>query len=135
MALGAGGHFSSGRQLVRVGQRKTRGVVIELAVCPNRDGVACRASRSGGGKIRGDVVRHISAHRLRAVPGRLVATHAIGGRQTVIVADMAGGTRRGRRRHVRANQRKAGDAVVERCRVPPLCGMAIRAVPNGKGGA
>ena len=44
VALGAAGHFSGRRQLVRVGQRESRGTVIKLAVGPNRNRVARRAS-------------------------------------------------------------------------------------------
>ena len=44
VALGAAGHFSSGRQLVRVGQRKSRCAVVKLAVGPDRDRMARRAS-------------------------------------------------------------------------------------------
>lgn len=69
VALGASGHFSGRRQLVGVGEREAGGTVIKFAVCPDRDGMACRASRRAGRKIRGDVVRDIPADRLRAVPG------------------------------------------------------------------
>jgi len=45
------------------------------------------------------------------------------------MAGRAGGRRRG---HVRSGQGKPGDAVIERRRVPPCCGMASRTVRRGK---
>ncbi len=48
MALGAGGHFASGRELVRVGKRKAGAAVIENAVSPDGDGVASGTGRGSG---------------------------------------------------------------------------------------
>jgi hypothetical protein len=45
------------------------------------------------------------------------------------MAGRAGGRRRG---HVRSCQGKPGDAVIERRRVPPCCGMASGTVRRGK---
>jgi len=69
VALGASGHFSSGRQLVRVGQRESRRAVVKLAIRPKRDCVARGASRCAGWEIRSYVVWHVAADRLCAVPG------------------------------------------------------------------
>ena len=79
VALGAGGHFSSRGQLVRVGQRESSRTVIKFSVRPHGDRVARRASGCTGREIRGNVVRHVSANRLRGIPRRLMASHAIGG--------------------------------------------------------
>ena len=79
------------------------------------------------------MVWYVSTNRLRGVPGRLVAAHAIGRGQRIVVADMAGGAGRRRRRHVSANQRKAGRAVIERRAIPAQGGMALRTVRRGEG--
>ena len=80
VALRAAGDFAGRRQLVRVGQRKSRCTVIKLAIRPDRDRVARGTGRRAGGEIRCHVVWHVSADCLRAVPGRLMAAHANCGR-------------------------------------------------------
>jgi hypothetical protein len=91
VAGGTAGHLASvGYQRVGIRQRKTESVVVELAVCPLRDGMARRASRSCRGKPGGDVIWHASAKGWRAVPCRQVAAHAVRGVQRVIVVDVAG---------------------------------------------
>ena len=106
--------------------------MIELAVGPLGDGVALGASRSRRGEARLDVIRHIAAERRRGIPRRLVAAHAVSRVQCVIVADVAGCAGRGRRRSMRAGQREAGGAVVERSGVPAFRAMASRAIRRRK---
>ena len=48
---------------------------------------------------------------------------------------MARGAGRGRRRHVRAYQRKAGDAVIEGRSVPAHGGVALRTVRSSEASA
>jgi len=92
----AGRHLAAvGHQGVRVRQREPERVVVELAVGPLRDGVALGASHGRGGKPRLDVIRHRAAERRRTVPRRLVAAHAVGRVQRVIIADVAGYAGRG----------------------------------------
>ena len=92
----AGRHLAAvGHQGVRVRQRETERGVVELAVGPLRDGVALGASHSRRGKARLDVIRHRAAERRRTVPRRLVAAHAVGRVQRVIIVDVAGRAGRG----------------------------------------
>jgi len=114
VALRALRNLAGGRHLMRVGEREAGGAVIEDAGSPSGDGMATGAGTGGGGEVCGHVVRHIAAHGLRAVPGGLVATHAIGRGETVIVVDVAGSAGRGIGRHVRAGEGKTCNAVVER---------------------
>jgi hypothetical protein len=58
-----------------------------------------------------------------------VAAHAIGGVKRVIIVDMA---LRAGSCGVRAREREAGDAVIERCRIPADGGMAASAIGGGK---
>ena len=59
---------------MRIGEWEASTAMIENAICPRGNGVAGCARRSTGGEIRGDVVRNISAKRLRFVPiGRVAA--------------------------------------------------------------
>ena len=67
-----------------------------------------------------------------AVPIGNVAAVAVGGIQRVGVVDVACGAGRWGGRHVRANEREAGDGVIERGRVPTLGGMAIRTISHGE---
>jgi len=133
VARSAGRHLAAvGHEGVRIQQREPERSVVELAVDPLSNGVALGASRGRCGEARLDVVRHIAAERRRAVPLRLVAAHAIGCVQCVIVVDVAGSAGRGRRRSVRASQSETGGAVVERSGVPTLRGMASRAIRRRK---
>ncbi len=133
VAGSASGHFAAvGHQRMRVRQREAESVVIELAVGPLCYGVASGASRGGRRKARGDVVGNRAAKRRRAVPSRLVAAHAVGRVQRVIIVDVAGGAGCGGRRGVRACQRKTGGAVIERSGIPALGGMAGGAIGHGK---
>jgi hypothetical protein len=133
VARGATGNFSSiGDKLMRIGQRETGGGVIEFAVGPNGDGVAGRA---GGGccrEIGGDVIGNIAAESLCFVPVGCVAGHAVRGVEGVVVADVAGSTGRRSGRHVRSDEGKTGNAVVERSGIPTECGMALGAVGRGE---
>ena len=113
VALGAGGHFASGGELVRVGKRKAGAAVIENAVSPGGDGVASGTRRGSGREICGDVIGNIAAESLGAVPSRLVTAQAVGGSQIVVVADVAREAGSRCRRHVSANKSEARGSVVE----------------------
>ena len=131
VALRASRDFAGGSHLVRIRQREARGAVIKLAVGPHGDGVAGGAGRSGSGEIRGHVIRHVSAQRLGAVPGRQVAAHAIriGRSQRIVVVDVALRAGRG---GVRSDKRESRGAVVKRSAVPADCGVAIGAIRGRK---
>ena len=113
-------------------QGEARCTVIEFSGSPRRDRVARRTCGGRSWESSRHVIGHISAERRRALPRRLVATHAISGVQRVVVVDMAGSTRSRRRRHVRARQRKSRHAVVKRSCIPPLRRVAIRAIRQRK---
>ncbi len=116
------------RRHVRTDECETGRTVIELSVGPRRDRMA-RCARSGGRwETRGDVVRNIAPNRRRALPRRLMAAHAIGGIERVIVVDMARSARSRCRRHVRARKREPRDAVIEGSRIPTFGRVAIRTV-------
>ena len=71
-------------------QREASRAVVEVPSGPGGDGVARRASRGRRGESCSNVVRHVAAERLRAGPRGLVATHAIGRTQRVVIVDVAG---------------------------------------------
>ena len=110
---------------VAVGEREPDGRMVELAIGPRSNGMASGASRGSGGETRGDVIGDASAKCLRFVPIGRMAGHALGRTQGVVVVDVAGGAGRRSGRHVRARQRKAGGAVIERGRGPSRSGVAI----------
>jgi len=114
---------------VRARQWKRGVVVIEAGSRPIRGGMANGAI---GGKARGDVIGDCATQRCGALPCRQVAAITSRGIERVIVADMAGDARRGRRRNVHAGQCKAGSAVIKRRRIPTDRGMAGGAVGGGK---
>ena len=64
--------------------------------------------------------------------GRLVAAITIRRIEAVVVADMAGGARRRRWRHMRSRQGKSGSTVIERRRSPTGGRMASRAIRHCK---
>lgn len=76
MALIAPRDFSGGRDLMRIRQREARGGVIERRIRPCDRVMTLRTKR--GGETCGNVIRHVSAKRWRAVPRGLVAPEAIG---------------------------------------------------------
>jgi hypothetical protein len=121
----------SGRH-VRADEREAGGAVIKLTVGPSRDGVTGCTGSGAGRKSRSNVIGNIAAYGCGFVPVRQMAAHAICGFQRVVIADVAGGARRGSGRHVCADQSKARDAVVEGGGVPALRGVAIRAVRKSK---
>jgi hypothetical protein len=129
------GHLARGSKLVRIGERESRGAVIELSVSPRGDGVAGGASRSGGREIGSDVIGNVATESLRFVPVGGMAGQAVRAAEGVIVIDVAGnaGSRSGR--HVRAGQSKAGGAVIERGGGPGNGAVASGAIGGGKGGA
>ena len=75
VTLRAARYFTRRRHLVRIGQRETRGGVIERGIRPARCVVTGRALRRRETSLH--VVRDVAAQRLRSVPRRLVATVAI----------------------------------------------------------
>jgi len=136
VAGSAGRNFAAVRnQRVRVRQRETECVVVEFSVRPFGDGVACGASRRRGWEIGFDVIWDAAAERRRAVPRGEVTAHAVRRVQRIIVAYMAGRTRRGGRRSVRARQGEACRGVIKRSAIPAFRGVAIRAVCHCKSGS
>ena len=101
VARSAGCDLTGRRQLVRIRQWESRGAVIKLSVRPHRDRMATGTRTCTGREVRGHVIRYIAAQRLRLVPIRRMARHAVSRVQRVVVIDMAGGARCRRRRHVR----------------------------------
>lgn len=96
-----------------VRQWKTKRGVIEFAVCPFRDGMALRASRRGVWETGSDVIRHAATEAWRFVPIGQMTSDAVGRIQRVVIADVARGAGSRRRRHVRAGESEAGNAVIE----------------------
>lgn len=84
------------------------------------------ARRSRRREIGRHVIRHIAAESLRAVPGRLMATQAIGARQVVIIVDVARRTGRGRGRHMRPHKGETRGSMVKRTNVGPGDGVMAR---------
>ena len=109
--------------------------MIEFAVGPGGNRVARGARGRRGGEPRGDVIRNVAAERLRFVPIRQMAAHAVGGTQRVVVIDVAGCAGRGIRRLVRSQQRKTGDAVIEGDIGPARRIVTIGAIRSRKGRA
>jgi hypothetical protein len=106
--------------------------VVEPSRRPRGDRVACRALRGGIREAGRNMIGHIAADCGRAVPGADMAAVAIGGIQSVIVADVAGSAGRRSWGRVGANQSEAGHAVIEGRCVPTGGGVAIRAVGCSK---
>jgi len=94
VALGARGHFARRGQLMGVGQRKTRGAVVERGVSPVRGVVTLRTLR--GREPRRDVVGHIATQSLGLVPVSRMAAITICRSEVVIIVDVAVGAGRGR---------------------------------------
>ena len=116
VALRALRDFAGRRHLVRIGQWETGRAVIELAVRPSGDGVTSGAGGRSGGEIRRHVIGYVTAQGLRAVPRGLVAAHAIGRRQIVIIVNVALRARGGR---MSTRQREPGHAVIKAQLVRP----------------
>ena len=117
---------------VTVREWKTKSGVIKFSVGPCCDRVARRAGRGRRRETSLDVIRNISSDGRSAIPIGLVAAHAIGRVERVIVVDVARRARSRRRRHVRPGQRKSCNAVIERSRVPTFRRVAVRAVRQRK---
>ena len=131
MALVAARDLARRCDLVRIRQRKARVGVIKSRIRPHIRVMALAAQ--GRREPRRDVVRHISAKGGRAVPRRLVAAVAIRVRrgEIIVVVDVAvrAGTHLPRRRHlVRAQQRPAGNRVIESRGQKRDCIVTVRAV-------
>ena len=119
MALAAGNHSVSPRQ------RKSRGGVVEFSRSPGGNGMARGTLRGRYWEARSDVIRYISADSSGALESGGVAAIAVRGIQRVVVIRMAGSARG---RKVRAHQRKSGNAVIERGRIPTRRGVAVGAI-------
>lgn len=117
---------------VGAGEREACGAVIKFPRSPGGDGMARSALCCGNWEAGGNVVRNVPSDGHRAIKRRRVATITIGGIQRVIVADVASGARSGRGRHVRAHQREAGNAVIERSGIPARSGVACRTIGRSK---
>ena len=131
MALIAARDLARRCDLVRIRQRKPGVGVIKSRIRPHHRVMTLAAQRRR--EPRGDVVRHISAKRGRAVPGRLVAavTIRVRRREVVVVVDVAvrAGVHSTRRRHlVRTRQRPPGRAVIESRRQKRDGIVTVRAV-------
>ena len=113
MAIGA---LTRGRGM-RSRQREPCRRVIKLAVCPCNRVVAALAC---GREMRGDVV-HRSGRRVVVV---LVASHARGAREVVVVVDVTIGALT-RRHGVRSSQREAGGVVIEGSIQPATSAVAL----------
>ena len=77
MAVGAGIDLTRRRQLMRISQQESRGVVVESRSVPTVKGVASFASRR---EVRRYVVRNVPANALRAIQIRLVTGNASRGK-------------------------------------------------------
>lgn len=106
--------------------------MIEFAIGPGSDRVTARTGCRSGREVGSDVIRNVTAEGLRFVPIRLMTRQAVRGVQRVIVVDVAGGAGRRSRRHVRANKRETGDAVIKRSRVPTLGRVALGTIRGGE---
>lgn len=82
--------------------------------------------RGRGWETCGDVVRNVSTDGGGALEGRGVAAVTIRGIECVVIVGMAGRTRCC---EVRAHQRKASNAVIERGRIPTCGGMTVCTIP------
>jgi len=123
---------TAGHGCMAIGQREPSRAVIKYARGPSGDRVAGRAGRSRSRESCRDVVRNVPANRCGALEGRLVAAITIRRIEAVVVADMAGGARRRRWRHMRSRQGKSGSTVIERRRSPTGGRMASRAIRHCK---
>ena len=99
--------------------------MVERASGPGGNGMAGGALRSRCWETRRDVIRYISADSSGALESGGVAAIAVRGIQRVVVIRMAGSARG---RKVRAHQRKSGNAVIERGRIPTRRGVAVGAI-------
>jgi hypothetical protein len=102
--------------------------MVERRAEPIRGDPSGVASYASGWVLCGNVIRYRAAERLRAQPGRLVASVAIcvRGRKRVVVVDVA---RRARRGHVRTLQRPPRRAVIKFAVSPEqrvVAGRALR---------
>jgi len=124
-------HVAQGasRRQMRPAQREGCGRMIECRRCPIRSRVADRAILREAG---GNVIRDCAAKRCRAVPCHQMAVDTGSRIQRVIIAHMAGNTRRRRRRNVQPGERKAGSAVVPRGGRETYSVVAPTAIANRK---
>ncbi len=62
-----------------IGEREAECIVIKFSIGPRGDRMASRTSTRGSWEASLDMVRNIATDRGRAVPIRLMTTHAVGG--------------------------------------------------------
>jgi len=117
------------RGQMRTHQRETCGAVVERSSGPRCDRMARRALRGGSWETRAHVIWYISTNCGGALERRRVAAVAVRGIQCVVIIGMAGSARR---RSMRPCQRKSGNTVVERCRIPTSRSVAVGAIPHGE---
>ena len=117
--------LAAGDRGVSPGKRKACGAVVKRSSSPGGNGMAGGALRSRCWETRRDVIRYISADSSGALERSRVAAIAVCGIQRVVVIRMAGSARG---RKVRAHQRKSGNAVIERGRIPTRRGVAVGAI-------
>jgi len=120
---------TASHRCMRIGQRETRGAVIEDAGCPSCNRVAGSTLRRGDRETGGNVVWNVSAHRRAGSEGCRVAPVAIGGAERVVVVHVAEGAGR---RQVSTGQSKSGRAVIECCGSKAHGCVAIGAIGHGK---
>jgi hypothetical protein len=109
---------------------ETCGAVVERSSGPRCDRMARGALCGGSWEARAHVIRYISANCRGALESCRVAAVAVGGIQCVVVIGMAGSAGR---RSMRPCQRKSGNTMVERCRIPTSRSVAVGAIPHCKG--
>ena len=127
VAVGAGIDLTGRRQLVRISQQESRGVVVESRSVPTVKGVAGLASRR---EVCRYVVRNIATDALGAIQIRLVTGNASRGKslelanRCILMAVLAlqGG--------VRTEEREAVLVIFDLldCNIPTLDGVALGAV-------
>ena len=86
------------------------------------------AAQASGGELRGNMIRHLAAERLRAQPGRLMASIAIRVRRSKAEWGGTHVARSAGRSCVRTMQRPARRAVIELASRPEYRVVAGRAL-------
>ena len=120
---------AAGHRGVLPGQREAGGAVVERSGSPGGDRMAGGALCSRGWEARSNVIRYISPDGSSALERSCVAAIAVRRIQRVVIIGVAGSARG---REVRPDQRKSGDAVIERRSVPTCRGVTVGAIPYRK---